>query len=103
MVANGLIVTPPNSQWLLPGITRDLVLEMAKDAGLPHAEAPIDASALNTADEIWLTSSTKEVMPVTRLNDRDVSNGKPGPVWQLINELFSQRKAALRRTGSGNP
>lgn len=103
IVAAGVIVTPPNSQWLLPGITRDLVLEMARDAGLPHAEESIDVAALDKADEIWLTSSTKEVMPVTRLNGRPVANGKPGAVWRRINELFAQRKAELRLTGNQAP
>ena len=102
MVDKGVIVTPPNGPWLLPGITRDLVLEMAKEAGLPHAEATIDVSALDTADEIWLTSSTKEVMPVTQLNRRHVGSGRPGPIWQRINELFAERKAELRRIGNGS-
>ncbi len=96
MVKDGLIITPPKSRDLLPGITRDLVLELAQDAGLPHAEAIIQAQDLDTADEIWLTSSTREVMPVTRLNGNPVADGKPGPIWQQINELYTACKARLR-------
>ncbi|MCP4284019.1 MAG: D-amino acid aminotransferase, partial [Gammaproteobacteria bacterium] len=96
IVKNGLIITPPNSPYLLPGITRDLVLELAEDTGLPHSEAMIEVQDLDAADEIWLTSSTREVMPVTRLNGELVASGKPGPIWQQINELYMACKARLR-------
>jgi D-alanine transaminase len=96
MVKEGLIITPPKSRDLLPGITRDLVLELAQQSGLAHTEAMIEAQDLDTADEIWLTSSTREVMPVTRLNDKPVADGKPGPLWRQINELYTACKARLR-------
>jgi len=96
MVKDGLIITPPVSRDLLPGITRDLVLELAQDNGLPHAQAMIEAQDLDTADEIWLTSSTREVMPVTRLNSKPLADGKPGPIWQQINKLYTACKARLR-------
>lgn len=100
MVQDGLIITPPKSRDLLPGITRDLVLELAQESGLAHAEAMIEARDLDTADEIWLTSSTREVMPVTRLNGNPVADGKPGPLWQQINELYTSCKARLRLRAS---
>jgi len=96
MVKEGLIITPPNGHDLLPGITRDLVMELAQNAGLAHAEATIEAHDLETADEIWLTSSTREVMPVTRLNGNPVGGGIPGPVWQQINQLYIACKERLR-------
>ena len=96
MVRDGLIITPPKSRDLLPGITRDLVLELAHENGLAHAEALIEADDLNTADEIWLTSSTKEVMPVTSLNGQPVADGRPGPLWRKINDLYTGCKARLR-------
>ncbi len=96
MVKNGLIITPPKSQHLLPGITRDLVLELAAEDGLPYAEATIDANQLESADELWITSSTKEVMPVTQLNGQPVANGRPGPIWKKMNALYSACKARLR-------
>ena len=96
IVQDGLIITPPKSRDLLPGITRDLVLELASETGLPHAEAIIEVQDLDTADEIWLTSSTREVMPVTRLNGKPVADGAPGPLWQRINDLYTACKARLR-------
>ncbi|WP_456448620.1 D-amino acid aminotransferase [Thiolapillus sp.] len=96
MVKDGLIITPPKSPHLLPGITRDLVLELAMDAGIPYAEASISADELETADEIWITSSTKEVMPVTRLNGKPVANGVPGPMWERMDALYAACKERLR-------
>jgi D-alanine transaminase len=96
LVRAGEILTPPKSELLLPGITRDLILELAADADLPHAERPIPERELETADEIWLSSSTREVVPVTRLDGRPVGNGKPGPTWQRMDELFQAYKERLR-------
>ncbi|WP_456417195.1 D-amino acid aminotransferase [Thiolapillus sp.] len=100
IVKDNLIITPPKSRHLLPGITRDLVLELARDAGLPYAEASISVEELETAEEIWVTSSTKEVMPVTRLNGRPVDNGRPGPMWERMDALYAACKARLRLRGS---
>ncbi|WP_419596651.1 D-amino acid aminotransferase [Thiolapillus sp.] len=100
IVKEGLIITPPKSQHLLPGITRDLVLELAREAGLPYAEASISVAELENAEEIWITSSTKEVMPVTRLNGRPVDNGHPGPIWEKMDALYGACKARLRLRNS---
>lgn len=100
MVKDDLIITPPKSQHLLPGITRDLLLELAMEAGLPYAEASISVEELENADEIWMTSSTKEVMPVTRLNGKPVDNGHPGPVWEKMDALYTACKARLRQHGA---
>jgi D-alanine transaminase len=100
IIKDNLIVTPPKSEHLLPGITRDLVLELAQDAGLPYAEASISTDELETAEEIWITSSTKEVMPVTRLNGRPVDNGHPGPMWEKMDALYAACKARLRMCNS---
>jgi len=100
IVKEGLIITPPKSQHLLPGITRDLVLELAREAGLPYAEASVSVAELENAEEIWITSSTKEVMPVTRLNGRPVDNGHPGPMWEKMDALYGACKARLRLRNS---
>jgi len=100
IVREGLIITPPKSSHLLPGITRDLVLELAREAGLPYAEASISVDELEHAEEIWITSSTKEVMPVTRLNGRPVDNGHPGPMWEKMDALYGACKARLRLRNS---
>lgn len=90
------IITPPKSRYLLPGITRDLILEFATAHNLPCRIAPIPISDLVQAEEIWLTSSVREIMPVIQLNDQPISNGQPGPHWQQINTLYQEFKAAMR-------
>lgn len=96
VVSHGLLITPPDSDELLPGITRDLVLELASDAGIPFAQAAIGAVDLDSADEIWLTSSTREVAAVVELNGHPVGNGQPGELWYRMDALFQACKERLR-------
>jgi len=95
LVLNGEILTPPKTNLLLPGITRDLVLDLAREAGMPCAERALTRATLEDADEIWLTSSSREVVAVTRLDDDLVGDGKPGTTWQRMDELFQDYKARL--------
>lgn len=97
IVANGVLKTPPNSPALLPGVTRDLVLELAKANGIPYREEEIAIEELAGADEIWLTSSTREISPVVRLDDRPVGNGKPGALWYRMIRLYQNYKEAVRQ------
>jgi D-alanine transaminase len=97
IVHNGVLVTPPKGPSLLPGITRDLVLELAAANGIPFREAGITEQALGQAEEIWVTSSTREISPVTHLNDGMVGNGQPGPLWQRMIRLYQDYKEALHR------
>ncbi len=97
VVKAGLVRTPVKNQYLLPGITRDLVLELLEEHGIPHAANDITEQELLDADEIWLTSSTKEILPVTQLNNKPVADGKPGPVWQQVYELYQSFKAAQKQ------
>lgn len=96
MVKNGLLITPPNGPTLLPGITRDLIIELAANNAIPFREADITTAELFAADEIWLTSSTREISPVTRLDDTVISAGKPGPLWRQMISLYKDYKTALR-------
>lgn len=96
LVRDGTLVTPPKSAKLLPGITRDLVLEIALEAGIDAREAAIRVTDLAAADELWLTSSTKEVLAVTRLDGHPVGDGHPGPLYQRMRTLYQARKQALR-------
>ena len=104
IVKNNTIVTPPKGPLLLPGITRDLVLELARDSGLACREDAITPDELRLADEIWLTSSTKEILPVTRLDDHTIGNGQPGPYWQRMIGIYQEYKQHYpdenRRTAS---
>lgn len=97
VVKSGEIITPPTDECLLGGITRELVLELARFHGLAVREAPVRELFLRNADEIWLTSSTKEILPVTRLDGKPVGEGVPGPVWHTMRELYVRCKERLRR------
>ncbi|ORU91897.1 MAG: D-amino acid aminotransferase [Cycloclasticus sp. symbiont of Bathymodiolus heckerae] len=96
IVKNKQLITPPKSHNLLPGITRDLVLELAIKEGIDCIEREISEQELFNADEIWLTSSTKEIMPVIELNRQAVGNGQPGSFWQRVSISYSQFKETLR-------
>lgn len=95
IIKDELIQTPPKSSLLLPGITRDLVLEIATEDGLKTTEENITVKDLFAADEVWITSSTKEVLPVTRIDDEAVGNGKPGPIWKKVIGLYQAYKKQL--------
>jgi len=99
IVKNSTLITPPKDNRLLPGITRDLVVELARAAHIPCLEQNIPEAALRSADEIWLTSSTKEILPVTRLNNIAVGSGTPGAVWQQMHQRYQQYKQHLRDGG----
>ncbi len=92
----GELITPPKSNLLLPGITRDLILELAVENQIPHAEQAITETQLREAEEIWLTSSTKEIMPVTRLDGVQIGDGKPGPIYRRMSELYTDYKERIK-------
>jgi D-alanine transaminase len=96
IVRDGVVTTPPKSNLLLPGITRDLVVELCRAHAIPCEERPIAAEELQDAGEIWITSSTKEVVAVVSLDDRPVGEGCPGPLWKQVIELYQHYKQAFR-------
>lgn len=96
VIRDSTILTPPKGEQMLPGITRDLVLELAEQHALPYRETDISEDALRQADEVWVTSSTKEILPVTRLDEKPVGDGLPGPIWKSMIELFRRYKEAVR-------
>ncbi|MBD3667659.1 MAG: D-amino acid aminotransferase [Kangiella sp.] len=97
MVRDGVIITPPLSEHLLPGITRDFLLWLAEQHGILTEQRLIPEHELLQADEIWLTSSTKEIRPVTRLNDVTIGDGTAGPVWRQMYDHYQQLKVQLYR------
>ena len=97
IVNDGIIKTPPKDQKLLPGITRDLVVELANTHKMPIEEVAISEKEFLTADEIWLTSSTKEILAVTKINEQQVGNGKPGVVWKDMYQKYQDYKETLRK------
>jgi D-alanine transaminase len=84
---------------LLPGITRDLVIEIAKNNAILVEEREVKEAELHEADEIWMTSSTREIVPVIKLNGKAVGSGKAGAMWKHVVDLYQQYKQLLR---SGN-
>ena len=97
IVIDGVIKTPPKDQKLLPGITRDLIVELAITHNMPIEETTISEEEFLAADEIWLTSSTKEILPVTKINDQKVGDGKPGTIWRDMFEKYQDYKETLRK------
>lgn len=93
-VIDGELRTPPNGPQILPGVTRDLVLELAARNGIAHRVAPISIGELRGADEVWLSSSTKEVVPVTQLDGARIGDGRPGKLWRRMDELYAQFRDA---------
>lgn len=91
-VASGILITPPKGPRLLPGITRDLIVELAAMHDIACREQTITTELLASADEIWLTSSTKEIVPVVRLNGNPVGQGTPGPLWSRMDRLYQEFK-----------
>ena len=92
MVKGGTVVTPPKSNFLLHGITRDHVLGLLAGAGLPCEERAISKDELLAADEIWITSTGCEVWPVGKVNNCVIGNGSAGVIWQVADSLFQSSK-----------
>src|SRR5580692_240562 len=84
VVANGVVHTPPRSCGVLPGVTREAVLGILEASRIPVIEAPMLPDVLGTADEVFLTSSLREIAPVTRVGDRPVGSGTPGPITRQV-------------------
>lgn len=93
IVKDGIIATPPLDNQILPGITRLILLDiLAKNGSLKVEERIVTMEEVENADEIWLTSSSKEVAPVVEFNGKAVGNGEVGDVWLAAQSLFSSGK-----------
>jgi D-alanine transaminase len=92
LVNAGTILTPLKDERILPGITRNLVLELASANAIPCQERNIRIEELGEADEVWLTSSTKEIVPVTRIDGQRVGAGVTGPLWRRMIHLYQTYK-----------
>jgi D-alanine transaminase len=98
VVVRGEVRTPPRSLRILPGTTRSVVEEMAARAGIPCRSVPVSESEMRGADEIWLSSATREVVPVTTLDGRPVGSGKPGSLWRRVYDELQGYKRELSGT-----
>jgi D-alanine transaminase len=97
VVEDEVVRTPPKSTQILGGVTRELVIELARAAGIDCREEPLGEAQLRAAREIWLSSSTKEVAPVVQLDGAPVGEGAPGPMWQRMHALFEDFKKRVMR------
>lgn len=88
IVVNGELITPPAASSLLPGITRDTVVTLARDLGIPVREANIPRAMLYTADEMFLTGTAVEITPVKSVDRIPVGTAKVGPVTKVIQKRF---------------
>jgi D-alanine transaminase len=96
-VSNGKLLSPPKNHLILPGITYDVVLELAASIRVPVELREIPEREVRSADEIWVTSSTKEVLAVVTLDGKPVGTGKPGPVFRKIYQAFQEFKRKVMR------
>jgi len=99
VVQGKAICAPPNNHLVLPGTTNDVVMELARKARIPLEVRELSEDAVRAADEIWLTSATKEVLPVARLDGKPVGSGKPGPLFRRMYKLYQEYKRTVMRRG----
>ena len=93
---DGKLLAPPKDHLILPGVTYDLVLELDAKYGVPFEVREITEAEVRSADELLLTSSTKEVLAITQLDGKPVGNGKPGPIFRQLHGLYQDYKARLK-------
>lgn len=98
-VKDGILLAPPKDNLVMPGITYDVVLELAAAHGLPAEVRPVTEAEARDADELWMTSSTKEVLPIVLLDGRPVGDGKPGPVFARMYAWYQAFKQTVMRGG----
>lgn len=96
-VENGVILAPPKDKHMLPGITYDLILELAEANGIKVEVGHFAEARIRAADELWLTSSTKEVLPITSLDGKPVGAGAPGAVFWKMHALYQDYKKHVMR------
>ena len=92
-VHGGSLVTPPEGPLLLSGVTRHLALQLAREAGISLAERPLQETDLYTAEEVFLTGTTIEILPVIRINGRCIGAGFPGPITKELMARFRKLHA----------
>jgi len=97
LVKNGILLAPPKNNLMLPGITYDVILELAAANNIPFQVRKISKQEIFNADELLLTSSPKEVLPITTVDGKQVGNGKPGDMFKLLHDLYQNFKREVMR------
>jgi D-alanine transaminase len=100
VVRNGVLLAPPKNHLVLPGITYDVILELAGATRVPVEVREIPEAEVRSADELWLTSSTKEVLAITTLDGKPVGSGRPGEVFRMMHGEFQIFKRKVMRAAA---
>lgn len=98
-VEHGVILAPPKDKHMLPGITYDVVLEIAEANQIPVEIGYFEEARIRKADELWITSSTREILAIVKLDDKPVGNGKPGPIFHRMYQHYQDYKNEVMRHG----
>jgi branched-chain amino acid aminotransferase len=98
LVRNGVALTPASEAGLLEGVTRAFLFEVGRDTGIEMRYATLFPSDLETADEIFITSTTRELSPVVAVDDLVVGSGRPGPIFKALLDGYRTRAHELTRS-----
>lgn len=96
IVEDGVLITPPTGPLLLSGITRGLVIDLARKDGIEVREEPIEPARMCASEEVMITSSVREIMPVTRIDGKPIALGAPGALFRRLNDSYQQYKSRVR-------
>jgi D-alanine transaminase len=99
IVQRGVIQSPPKSNLILPGITYDVIVELAAANRMPLEFRAVTEAEVRAADEIWVTSSSKEVLAIVELDGQRIGDGRPGPVFRRMHQLYQEFKEKVMRAG----
>ena len=97
IVKRGVLLSPPKSILILPGITYDVVTEIAQAGKIPLEFRDITQAEVLGADEVWVTSSSKEILAIVTLDGKPVADGRPGPLFKRAYQLYQEFKAKVMR------
>ena len=99
IVRRGIIESPPKGNLILPGITYDVIVELARANGMPLEFREVREPEVRGADELWVTSSSKEVLAIVMLDGDRIGNGQPGPLFRRMYQLYQEFKLKVMRAG----
>ena len=93
IVKDSILYTHPKGPKILPGVTRDIVIHCAENLGIKVKEEKFTKEQLMQADEVWISSSTREILPITSIDSVSISDGYAGPVWSLVYDQYQKLKS----------
>jgi len=97
-VENGVMLAPPKDHHMLAGITYDLILELAQANNIPVDIGHFEEARIRAADELWTTSSAREILPITTLDGKPIGSGRPGPMFTRMYGIYQDYKQHVMRT-----